>query len=104
MTKKRYKLISDDENFLVVTFNGNELSQVEVVQTLNGFIEENEQLKEAINTLKHRHSLLHDVCIEAEFDRDWYYKDVVSLEKENEKLREEIKRLKSINGIKYGLW
>lgn len=50
--------------------------------------EENEELKEAINILKHRHSLLHDVCIEAECDRDGYHKDVISLEKENEQLKQ----------------
>lgn len=47
---------------------------------------ENEQLKQAYQTLKHKHSLLHDVCIEAECDRDSLKKDVISLEKENENL------------------
>ena len=49
---------------------------------------ENEQLKQEYNKLKHRHSLLHDVCIEAECDRDSYHKDVLSLEKENEQLKQ----------------
>lgn len=54
---------------------------------VNNLLEENEQLKQAYQTLKHRHSLLHDVCIEAECDRDRYHKDVVSLEKEMEQLK-----------------
>lgn len=53
--------------------------------------EENEQLKQAYQTLKHRHSLLHDVCIEAECDRDSLKKDVISLEKENDKLKNALK-------------
>lgn len=48
--------------------------------------EENEQLKQAYTQLKHRHSLLHDVCIDAECDRDSYRKDIVSLEEENKRL------------------
>lgn len=59
--------------------------------------EENEQLKKEYNKLKHRHSLLHDVCIEAECDRDRYHKDVLSLEKENEQLKEKIKALEDAN-------
>ena len=47
---------------------------------------ENEQLKQAYTQLKHRHSLLHDVCIDAECDRDSYRKDIVSLEEENKRL------------------
>ena len=57
---------------------------------------ENEQLKKEIDKLKHRHSLLHDVCIEAECDRDRYHKDVVSLEKENEQLKKEIEEHKAV--------
>ena len=47
---------------------------------------ENKQLKQAYQTLKHRHSLLHDECLEAECDRDSLKKDVIPLEKENENL------------------
>lgn len=60
---------------------------------LNELYEENGQLKQAYQTLKHRHSLLHDVCIEAECDRDSLKKDVISLEKENEQLKKENKEL-----------
>ena len=49
---------------------------------------ENEQLQQAYTQLKHRHSLLHDVCIDAECDRDSYRKDIASLEKENEQLKQ----------------
>ena len=55
-------------------------------EELNALYEENERLKQAYAQLKHRHSLLHDVCI-AECDRDSYRKDIASLEKENEQLR-----------------
>lgn len=60
--------------------------------------EENEQLKEAINILKHRHSLLHDACLEVELDRDSLKKDIISLEKENEQLKS-IKQFAEKNGI-----
>ena len=53
-------------------------------------VEENEELKKEYSKLKHRHSLLHDVCVEAECDRDGYHKDVLSLEKENEQLKKEL--------------
>ena len=55
--------------------------------------EENEQLKQTYQTLKHRHSLLHDECLEAECNRDSLKKDVISLEKENEQLKKRIKVL-----------
>ena len=59
----------------------------ELTDLLNRLNNENEQLKKGYKKLKDRHSLLHDVCIEAECDRDRYHKDVVSLEKENEQLK-----------------
>ena len=58
--------------------NVDELLSVNVEKEL---LEENEQLKKAYTQLKHRHSLLHDVCLDAECDRDSYRKDIVSLEK-----------------------
>lgn len=57
---------------------------------------DNKRLKQAYAQLKHRHSLLHDVCIDAECDRDSYRKDIISLEKENEQLQKENKRLKEL--------
>lgn len=63
-------------------------------KALNELADEIEQLKQAYTQLKHRHSLLHDECIDAECDRDRYHKDVVSLEKENEQLKEEVKSLR----------
>ena len=56
--------------------------------------EENEQLKQSYIQLKHRHSLLHDECLDAECDRDGYHKDVLSLEKENEELKKELVEFK----------
>ena len=64
--------------------NVDELLSVNIEEEL---LKENEQLKKAYAQLKHRHSLLHDVCIDAECDRDSYRKDIASLEKENEQLR-----------------
>lgn len=55
--------------------------------------EENDKLKQSYIQLKHRHSLLHDVCLDAECDRDGYHKDVLSLEKENEQLKSRIKEV-----------
>ena len=79
---------------------GDELWLGEVVAMLNeGVIlaEENEQLKQVYTQLKHRHSLLHDECIDAECDRDRYRKDIASLEKENEQLKQEIETLHEEN-------
>ena len=49
--------------------NITELLSVDIEEEL---LKENEQLKKAYAQLKHRHSLLHDVCIDAECDRDSY--------------------------------
>ena len=70
--------------------NIDELLSVNVEKEL---FEENEQLKQAYTQLKHRHSLLHDVCIDAECDRDSYRKDIVSLEEENEQLKKQREEL-----------
>ena len=59
-------------------------------QHMRDLVNENKQLKEAYVQLKHRHSLLHDVCIDAECDRDSYRKDIASLEKENEQLKKQL--------------
>lgn len=64
------------------------LEAEEIADLLNQFNDENEQLKQSYTELKHKHSLLHDVCIEAECDRDSYQKDILSLEEENEKLKQ----------------
>ena len=68
--------------------NVDELLSVDIEEEL---LKENEELKQAYTQLKHRHSLLHDECIDAECDRDSYRKDIVSLEKENEQLKEQWK-------------
>ena len=65
-------------------------------ELLNAFCKENEELKQAYTQLKHRHSLLHDVCIDVECDRDSYRKDIASLEKENEQLKQEVTHWKKI--------
>ena len=74
--------------------NITELLSVNVEEEL---LKENEQLKQAYTQLKHRHSLLHDVCIDAECDRDSYRKDIASLEKENEQLKTTIQQLTNDN-------
>lgn len=61
--------------------------EMEYATDLHRLAEENEQLRQSYIQLEHRHSLLHDECLDAECDRDSYHKDVLSLEKENEKLR-----------------
>ena len=70
-----------EENKKLLRKNGAMEEEIECLS------EENEQLKQAYSQLKHRHSLLHDVCIDAECDRDSYRKDIASLEKENEQLK-----------------
>ena len=78
--------------------NIDELLSVNVEEEL---LKENEQLKKAYTQLKHRHSLLHDVCIDAECDRDSYYKDIASLEKENEQLKIRFKEERE-RALKFG--
>ena len=69
----------------------------EHIQETNKLFEENKQLKQAYQTLKHRHSLLHDECLEAECDRDSLKKDVISLEKENEQLKKELESFEQVS-------
>ena len=52
------------------------------------YYEENEQLKQSYTKLKHRHDLLHDEYVDAECERYSLKKDVESLEKENEQLKQ----------------
>ena len=96
MTDKRFRVNTEDIGHIYIDNpNGEHMSWIEVEETLNELAsdcsrleKENEELKQEYNKLMHRHSLLHDVCIEAECDRDRYHKDVLSLEKENEKLKQ----------------
>ena len=78
--------------------NVDELLSVNIEEEL---LKENEQLKQAYAQLKHRHSLLHDVCIDAECDRDSYRKDIASLEKENEQLKIRFKEERE-RALKFG--
>ena len=108
MTEKLFelRLCSNGSYYL---WNNNELTDIDfdkfnkesamtIVDLLNGLAGENEQLKQSHTKLKHRHSLLHDECLDAECDRDSYRKDVLSLEKENEELKKENNILKASNG------
>ena len=69
------------------------------VELIIDVLNENEQLKQEYQKLKHRHSLLHDECIDAECDRDRYHNDVLSLEKENEQLKKENQRLRKQKNV-----
>lgn len=60
----------------------------------SALIDENEQLKKEYQKLKHRHSLLHDECLDLECERDSLKKDVNSLEEENEQLKQRLNDLK----------
>ena len=68
----------------------------EVVDVLNKLSEENGKLKQAYQTLKHRHSLLHDEYLETECAMNILKKDVISLEKENAQLRDKLFEYDSI--------
>lgn len=120
MTKKQYRLnkwgtrLLKDNRPLFDWFNDSD----EIVDLLNAFCDEIEQLKQKVDfykyfqrdarelekayiQLKHRHSLLHDECIDAECARDSLKKDVKSLEKENEQLKsilKEMVRVSEYNG------
>lgn len=95
MTEKRFK--ADNSAYEIWDNDGFLLSFDQSVDLLNELStkcsqleKENEELKQAYTQLKHRHSLLYDVCIDAECDRDSYCKDIASLEKENEQLKRQI--------------
>ena len=122
MTEKRF-ITNDPYGYSRIFYDGSRLDNKKVCKKLNTLAEENEklksdnkdyikrysesfdeykknkneheQLKQAYAQLKHRHSLLHDECIDAECDRDSYHKDVASLEKENEQLKQREENLLS---------
>ena len=52
MTEKRYDLTTNEENFLIITDNDDELSQIQVVNRLNELVDENEQLKKELKRCK----------------------------------------------------
>ena len=98
MTKKRFTAIPE-----TVSYKDNltgerlcpkrEKDYYAVLNKMNKLSEENEQLKQEYQKLKHRHSLLHDVCLDTECERDSLKKDVESLEKDNEQLKSNNNRL-----------
>ena len=93
LSMKRFTVDDGLEDVLCWEINDKENDDMtcgECAKLLNELTEENEQLKKAYAQLKHRHSLLHDVCIDAECDRDSYRKDIASLEKENEQLKKQL--------------
>lgn len=67
--------------------------QADSIKQIVSLKKENSKLKQAYTQLKHRHSLLHDECIDAECDRDSYRQDITSLEKENEELTQTIETI-----------
>lgn len=56
---------------------------------------ENDQLKQEYQKLKHRHSLLHDMCCDLECDCSGLRKDVESLEAENKRLKQKCQELRN---------
>ena len=83
--------------------DGNILNPFNAMKLLNSFDkentklkEENKELKRSYTQLRHRHSLLHDVCLDAECERDSLKKDVESLEKENEQLKHRVEFFKAL--------
>ena len=94
MTEKRFTF-ADGFNIVAIKDNDKIMNSKQVCNQLNEFYEENEQLKQAYAQLRHRHSLLHDECMDTECDRDSYCKDIASLEKENEQLNNENKSFKA---------
>lgn len=91
MTEKRFigYFVGDTLVSIKDTVTNKRLNILQIVEVANKISDENEQLKQAYQTLKHRHSLLHDECLETECDRDSLKKDVISLEKENGQLKKE---------------
>lgn len=105
--------MSKNERFTWKTVHGWQTSAF--LKVMNGLDKKNQQLKEdnkqlkqelesfeqVYQSLKHRHSLLHDECLEAECDRDSLKKDVISLEEENYQLKREKERYKRLSEIRY---
>lgn len=83
---------SEDSIPFVEVNNLFHMSDEQVVEVLNKFYNENVELKQAYNKLKCYHSNLYDEFHDIEFNKDRYYKDVLSLEKENEQLKKELKK------------
>ena len=113
MIKERFKLSSDNQNIYDTEEKCyyssidtklcdllNELEQERkdsehyhsmVLKSYIGVSEENEQLKQKYEKLKYVHSLLHDECLDAEYERDSLKKDVNSLGEEREQLKKELR-------------
>ena len=103
MTEKRYALEQWSSLSLYYSFPDGNLHHsigkviARVENDLNSLYNENEQLKQEYQKLKHRHSLLHDECLDLECDKDRYYKDVLSLEEENKELKQQLGKLAEFN-------
>jgi len=89
MTEKRFidYFVGDTLVSIKDTVTNKRLNILQIVEVANKISDENEQLKQAYQTLKSRHSLLHDECLEIECDKNSLKKDVISLEKENKDLK-----------------
>lgn len=115
MTEKRL-IVRDGDYAWVDTVTDTVIEVEDAFDLVNTLHEENKELKKQreevfirerntkneLRELKHKHSLLHDECLDAECDRDSYQKDVSLLEKENEDLKKLLEAYrKSVADYKY---
>lgn len=106
MTEKRFEVVMnefDEVEYIMDKVMMEDRDFVEFIDFVEDICKDNKRLKQAYTQLKHRHSLLHDVCIDAECDRDSYRKDITSLEKENEQLKLLIKKVLETTPIEHSL-
>lgn len=92
---KRFKNVEEKLDWGTIqyfTYNDEKITDDDIENLVNQLLEQNEQLKQEYQKLKHRHSLLHDECLDIECERNSLKKDVESLEKENEQLKNRLKQ------------
>lgn len=82
--------LNDQNQAIVDLYDGSKYWSDKATEKIKALEKENEQLKQAYQKLEHRHSLLHDECLDAECERDGLKKDVESLEEENEYLKTKV--------------
>ena len=87
----------EERNKLQFDYNMEVLTRQSIEKENEQLKQELESCKQVYQTLKSRHGLLHDECLEAECDRDSFKKDVISLENENEQLKQELESFEQVN-------
>lgn len=80
--------LSDKCDFLEIENEALEDGATKYAERYHNVLKENEHLKQSYTKLKDRHDLLHDEYVDVECEKYSLKKDVESLEKENEQLKQ----------------